>query len=101
MKLKHKFRAKPTEVDDIKFPSKKEAAEYQKCKLEIASGELLFFFRQVPIHLPGGVKYVLDFLKFWANGTVTLVEVKGHKTDLYIAKKKLVEALYPFEIQEV
>lgn len=99
--IKHKFKAKPTETNGIKFSSKKEANRYNTLKLLWKSGEILFFLRQVPFHLPGGVKYVCDFLIFWANGEVTIEDVKGFKTESYKAKKKIVETLYPIEISEV
>lgn len=99
--LRHKFHAKRTEVDNIKFSSQKEAKRYNILKLLQKSGDILFFLRQVPFHLPGGVKYVCDFLIFWANGIVTIEDVKGFKTESYKAKKKMVEAIYPVEILEV
>jgi hypothetical protein len=99
--LKHKFKARRTNVDGIKFSSKKEAKRYNTLKLLRKSGEILFFLRQVPFHLPGGVKYICDFLIFWVNGEVTIEDVKGFKTESYKAKKKMVEALYPIEISEV
>jgi hypothetical protein len=99
--LKHKFKAKPTETDGIKFSSKKEAKRYNNLKMLKNIGEVLFFLRQVPFHLPGGVKYVCDFLIFWTNGEVTIEDVKGFKTESYKAKKKMVETLYPVEILEV
>lgn len=65
-------------------------------------GEVLLIFRQVPFHLPGNVKYVCDFMVFWANGEITFEDVKGFKTAIYIAKKKMVEDLYyPIKIQEI
>jgi hypothetical protein len=99
--LKHKFKAKPTETDGIKFSSKKEAKRYNNLKMLKNIGEVIFFLRQVPFHLPGGVKYVCDFLIFWTNGDITIEDVKGFKTESYKAKKKMVEALYPVEILEV
>lgn len=99
--IKHKFKARRTNVDGIKFSSKKEANRYNILKLLQKSGDILFFLRQVPFHLPGGVKYICDFLIFWANGDVTIEDVKGFKTESYKAKKKMVEALYPIEILEV
>lgn len=99
--LKHKFKAKPTETDGIRFSSKKEAKRYNNLKTLQNIGEVIFFLRQVPFHLPGGVKYVCDFFIFWANGEVTIEDVKGFKTETYKAKKKMVEALYPIEISEV
>lgn len=99
--LKHKFRAIPTELDGIKFSSRKEAKRYRQLELLKKSGELLFFLRQVPFHLAGNVKYVCDFLCFWKDGTVTIEDVKGIKTPMYIFKKKQVEATYPVSITEV
>jgi len=99
--LKHKFRAIPTELDGIKFASRKEARRYRELRLLEKSGELLFFLRQVPFHLPANVKYVCDFLCFWKDDTVTIEDVKGIKTPLYVLKKKQVEAIYPIEITEI
>jgi hypothetical protein len=99
--IKHKFRAKPQEYDGIKFASKKETQRYIHLQNLQKSGEVLFFLRQVPFYLPGGVKYVLDFMIFWADGSVTMEDVKGLKTPMYIAKKKIVEAIYPIEIIEI
>jgi hypothetical protein len=99
--LKHKFRAIPTELDGIKFASRKEAKRYRELELLKKSGELLFFLRQVPFHLAGNVKYVCDFLCFWKDDTVTIEDIKGIKTPMYILKKKQVEATYPVSITEV
>ena len=99
--IHHKFNAVRTEVDGIKFSSKKEAKYWQELELGKKSGQLLFALRQVPFHLPGGVRYVLDFMEFWSDGSVRMVDVKGFKTPVYTAKKKMVEALYPVKILEV
>jgi hypothetical protein len=53
------------------------------------------------MHLTGGVKYVCDFLIFWADDTVTFEDVKGMRTPMYKLKKKQVEALYPIIITEI
>lgn len=101
MRLRHKFNAVRLEYDGIKFPSKKECQRYKQLKQLQVLGEITFFLRQVPFHLSGGVKYVCDFFIFWANGEVTIEDVKGMKTSLYTAKKKMVEATYPIKITEV
>lgn len=103
---RHKFNARPTtrtwnDGSIIKFASQKEARHYDDNLLSIKSGDLLFQLRQVPFHLPGGIKYVLDFLEFWADGEVRMVDAKGRRLPEYIRNKKLVEALYPVEIIEV
>ena len=99
--LKHKFRAVRCEYDGIKFASKKEGKRYLELKLLQKSGEVIFFLRQVPIHLSASVKYVCDYLIFWASGNVTFEDVKGMVTPMYLAKKKMVEAIYPIKIIEV
>ena len=99
--LKHKFRAIPKKKKKNKFASRKEARRYRELRLLEKSGELLFFLRQVPFHLPANVKYVCDFLCFWQDDTVTIEDVKGIKTPLYVLKKKQVEAIYPVKIMEV
>lgn len=101
MKIRHKFNAIRIEHDGIKFSSKKEGQRYKQLKELRDSGEVIFFLRQVPFHLSGGVKYICDFVVFWSNGNVTIEDVKGLRTPVYIAKKKMVEATYPIKITEV
>lgn len=97
----HKFNAVRTEIDGIKFASKKEARHYSDLLLARKSGDLLFFLRQVPFHLPGDVRYVCDFQEFWKSGEVRFVDIKGFRTPMYKAKLKMVEATYPIKITEV
>lgn len=99
--LRHKFKAKPCEYDDIKFASKKEAKRYLELQSLKRLGEVVFFLRQTPFHLTGGVKYVCDYLVFWKDGEVTIEDVKGMRTDMYKLKKKQVETLYPITITEI
>ena len=97
----HKFNARITEADGIKFHSKKEARYYEKLKRRQEKGLIVFFLRQVPFYLPGNTKLVIDFQEFRSDGTVAFVDVKGFRTEQYKAKKRMVEALYPIEIEEV
>lgn len=99
--IRHKFSAKPTEIDGIKFSSKKEAKRYTELCLLQRSKEVILFLRQTPFHLPGNTKYICDFLVFWADGSATIEDVKGFKTPMYILKKKQVEDLYPIQITEI
>jgi hypothetical protein len=98
MKIKHKFNAKPTESNGIRFDSKKEAKYYETL---LGRNDVLFFLRQVPIHLPANVKYVVDFLEFHDDGTVHFVDVKGMETPVFKIKKKMVEDIYPITIEVV
>lgn len=96
----NKYHAQRTEVDGVWFASQKEARYYQDLLLAKRSGELLYFLRQVPIHIIGGIKYVCDFVEFWRNGEVRYTDAKGFRTPVYKIKKKQVEALYPIKILE-
>lgn len=96
-----KHRNKPTERDGIRFDSKLEADYYDFLRVLRAAGEVLYFHRQVPIELPGSVKYRVDFLVFWTDGAVTYDDPKGKITPMFRDKKKMVEALYPITIRVI
>jgi hypothetical protein len=98
--LRHKFHAKRCEADGKKFASQKERSYYHQLKLQQTAGDVLFFLRQVPLEIAGGVKYVADYLVFYSDGHAEFIDVKGMRTQTYIAKKKMVEDLYPIEIIE-
>lgn len=93
-----KYGNKITVVDGIRFDSKKEASYYEQLKLRQRGGEVHFWLRQVPVHLPGGTKYVLDFVVFLKSGEVQFVDVKGRETKEFRIKKREVEHHYPFRI---
>jgi hypothetical protein len=93
---RHKFQAKPSDSDGIRFASKKERSYYDRLK---SRPEVLFFLRQVPFHLPGNVRHVIDFVEFWKDGTVHVVEIKGLDLPMGKLKRKQVEAIYPITIE--
>lgn len=98
---RHKFNNIPTNADNRRFSSKKEAKFYEELKLKKLAGEVAFFLWQVPIHLISGVRYVVDFLVFYVDGNCRFIDVKGMKTAMYKVKKRMVEAEYPIIIEEV
>lgn len=100
-KKRNKFGAVATEVDGIKFPSKLEANYYAQLKLRVRAGEVLYFLRQVPFYIPGGVRYVVDFMEVHADGSVHYIDTKGKETETFKIKKKLVEHHYPVMIELV
>jgi hypothetical protein len=95
---KHKFGAVSCERDQKKFPSRLERRYYDQLKVRQSRGEVVMFLRQIPFDLPGGVKYVCDFQVFLADGTVEFIDTKGRDTAMSLAKRKMVEELYPVEI---
>lgn len=96
--MKHKFHAVPCKADEFNFSSKAERAYYQKLKLLQKAGEIIFFLMQVPFHLPGKTKYIVDFQVFYSDGTVDFVDVKGVETEVFKLKKRQVEEIYPIKI---
>lgn len=95
-----KYHAVMEECQGIKFQSKKEARYFRELKARMFAGEVLYFLRQVPFDLIGGVKYRVDFMEVWANGTIHYIDVKGFKTQTYKIKRRMVEDLYPVKIIE-
>lgn len=100
----HKYNAKKTEIDGFVFDSKKEAARYQELKvleqaMEIHDLELQPEFFCI-VNGRKVCKYRADF-RYVQDGTTIIEDVKGMRTDVYKLKKKLVEALYDIEIQEI
>jgi hypothetical protein len=95
---RRKYGNQITTVDGIRFDSKREARYYEQLKLRRAAGEVRFWLRQVPVHLPGGTKYVLDFVVFLTSGDCQFVDVKGRETKEFRIKRREVEHHYPFRI---
>lgn len=95
-KARHKFGAVRVERDGIKFDSKAEGDYYDLLKLLQAAGELVGFMRQPTYHLPGGTRYVADFLCFWTDGRVDTRDVKGVETEAFTVKWREVQAAYPW-----
>lgn len=92
--VRHKYKAVRTELDGIKFDSKLEGKYYLYLKQLKMAGEVVQFLRQVPFHLPGGTRYVVDFQVFWKDGRVEFIDVKGMETAAFKKSKKQVEELY-------
>ena len=101
MSRRSKYNVVPTEYKGVRFASRREAAYCAELDMLKAAGEVAYYLRQVPIHLPGGITYRVDYVVFYADGQVRCVDVKGHRTAIYKLKKKQVEALYPITIEEV
>lgn len=101
VQLRHKYGAKAVTEDSKRFPSKKERDYFLMLERLRKVGEVLFFVRQCPIDLPGGVIHRIDFLVFWADGRAEFIEVKGYKTAMGELKRKQVMDLYNIDIKVV
>jgi hypothetical protein len=87
-------------VDGFLFASKAEASRWRELEALRRGGAVRFALRQVPFHLPGRTRYVLDFLVCWADGRLTFEDVKGHRTEVYKLKRRQVEELFGLKIDE-
>jgi hypothetical protein len=93
-----KYNAQPTEVDGIRFASKREAARYGELKnlerAQIISG--LTLQPKFPLIVQGKkvCTYIGDFAYIEGNKYV-VEDVKGMPTPAYIIKRKLLLALQP------
>jgi hypothetical protein len=96
---RHKFKAQKVKKDGKVFDSKLEARFDNYLQLMQKSGKVIFYLSQVPIRLPGGTKYVVDFQVFNDDGTVEFIDTKGYETTEFKIKKREIEAIYPFEIK--
>ncbi len=94
--MRHKYGAVAVEREGMRFDSGLEGSYFDHLRQLQQVGEVVGFLRQVPFHLPGNVRYVCDFLVFWADGTVTFDDPKGKETDLYRLKRTQVQSLYPW-----
>jgi len=113
---KSKYGSIKTVIDNITFDSKKEATYYNALKLLKRAGEVLQIDLQpeFPYNMyctvPGindgsrvyakQYKYIADFRVFYKDGHIEIIDVKGMKTNEYRRKKKIIEALYGFQIIE-
>lgn len=103
---KSKFRNTKTEVNGIKFDSKKEAEYYKKLLILLKAGEIGFLELQVPYELNEGgshsLKYVADFV--WTDshtGERVVCDVKGFRTVEYRKKRRLMLKIHNIKIKEV
>ena len=98
-----KYHAKKTTVDGFVFDSKAEAARYSQLVLLERSGQIenLCIHPAYPLIVNDSRigKYIADF-SYIENGVQIVEDVKGVKTPVYRLKKRLVKALYGFDILE-
>lgn len=99
-----KYRNKITVVDGITFDSGIEARRWFERVWAQKRGEISELRRQVdiPIYVNGvEVCFWRADHVYMENGVEVWEDVKGKATDLYLLKKKLIEACYGKQIREV
>jgi hypothetical protein len=99
-----KYGNKRTLYDGIWFDSGAEAERYKTLKLWQSAGIItnLELQPQYPCVINGKkcFLYKADF-RYTRDGKQVIEDVKGMRTDVYIVKKKVIEALFGIEIMEI
>ena len=103
---RRKYGNRRVEIDGMKFDSQHEADYYfRELMPRVKAGELKCVCRQVPFDLPGGIRYIADFVTIRPDMRIeAVIDAKSAATKLnrvYINKKKQLRALWGIEIQEV
>ena len=101
--MSHKYHAKPTTVDGIRFASKRESTRYQDLKLLQIAGEIddLELQPSFDLHVKRVkvCRYVADF-RYQQDGKVVVEDVKGARLPLFKLKAKMLKAEYGITVLE-
>lgn len=100
-----KYGNRKVTVDGKKFDSQHEADYYFSVLWpRWMAGELVLLARQVPFDLPGGIRYIADFVTVDTEGRVEVIDAKSaitKKNRTYINKRKQMKAIWKIDILEV
>lgn len=99
-----KYGNRRVEIDGKRFDSQHEAEVYGELMLRQRAGELKLVLRQVPFELPGGIKYIADFVTMDHAGNIEVIDAKSEitrKNRVYINKKKQMASEWGIEVKEV
>ena len=104
-RTRNKYGNRRVCVDGMKFDSVHEANVYGELMMRVRAGELRCVLRQVSFDLPGGIRYVADFVAIAPDMRIEGVyDAKSEitkKNRVYINKKKQMLACHGIEITEV
>lgn len=108
---KSKYNAKRVEVDGIKFASIAEAKYYEQLKWLKHANQIKGFTLQPRFLLQEAYKkngktvrkieYVADFEIHNLDGSIEIIDVKGHETKEFLLKKKMFEFRYAHTLKLV
>lgn len=101
---RRKYGNTETRQGGRRFDSKHEAAVYEELRLRCLAGEYLGLGLQVPFYLPGGIKYIADFVGFLPGGGYVVMDAKSEATrkdKVYRLKKRQMKACLGLDIVEL
>ena len=104
--MTRKYHNQPTEVDGVRFDSKREAQTWGMLGLLQKAGQVSDLRRQVsyPLTCNGQVvaHYIADFVYFDVKlGQEVVADAKGVRTQVYLLKKRMMRACHGIDIQEL
>ena len=104
-KKRQKYGNRRVEIGGMKFDSQHEANVYMELMLRVRAGELKCVLRQVPFDLPGGIRYIADFVAILPDmrieGVYDAKSEATKKNRVYINKRKQMKACLGIEIREL
>lgn len=102
---RQKYHNRKTEIDGMRFDSNHEAQCYQDLMLRVKAGEIKCICRQVPFDLPGGIRYIADFVtidhQMRIEGVYDAKSPITKQNRVYINKKKQMKAIWDIDIKEI
>ena len=102
-KKRSKYGNRKTEYAGRRFDSAHEAEVYKELELRVRAGELRGVVCQQAFLLPGGVKYVADFVTLNTDGTYSVIDAKSEATrrdKVYRVKRRQMRECLGIEIIE-
>lgn len=102
-KKRSKYGNQKTEYAGRHFDSVHEAEVYKELELRVRAGELRGVICQQAFLLPGGVKYVADFVTLNTDGTYSVMDAKSEATrrdKVYRVKRRQMRECLGIEIIE-
>lgn len=103
-KKRSKYGNKRTEYAGRVFDSEHEAEVFKQLDFRVRAGELRGVVCQQPFQLPGGVKYIADFIALKNDGTYDVIDAKSEATRrdrVYRIKRRQMKEVLGIEIVEV
>ncbi len=101
---RRKYGNVPTEYDGDMYDSGKEARRAQDLDLLVKAGDIAGWSRQVPFMLPGGIRYIADFVVYEHGNKFRVEDVKSEITRndrVYVNKKKQMKSEWGITVEEV
>lgn len=103
-KKRSKYGNRRTEYVGRVFDSAHEADVFRQLDLRVRAGDLRGVICQQAFQLPGGVKYIADFVALKNDGTYDVIDAKSEATRkdrVYRLKRRQMKEVLGIEIVEV